>query len=179
MCQNTSTGQWFALQVKARQEQLAATILSNKGYELFLPVEQNPGSRRKSIAPLFPGYLFCRFGMDIVGPVVTTPGVVRIVGIGNKPVAVDECEIDKIRRIQESRTAAEPCCFQGTGQRIVICGGPLGGIEGTLVSHQGADWLIVSITLLQRSIRVRLHAHSVRTLPGEARAPVGDGLCGN
>ncbi|MBZ5724976.1 MAG: hypothetical protein LAP87_08270 [Acidobacteriia bacterium] len=160
-----SSNQWFAVQVISRKERLAATVLVSKGYEVFLPMgRRNALPSKAASSPLFPGYLFCRHGVDVVGPLLTTPGVLRIVGIGNRPAPVDNTQIQDIRRIHDSGTVAERCPFSEIGQRVVIVQGPLAGIEGVLVSYNDSDWLVVSILLLQRSIRVRLHGNSVSTL---------------
>ncbi|MGA9886725.1 MAG: transcription termination/antitermination NusG family protein, partial [Candidatus Acidiferrales bacterium] len=56
---------WFALQVRTRQEASVAQQLNGQGYERFLPlykVRKRWSDRIKEVnAPLFPGYLFCRF----------------------------------------------------------------------------------------------------------------------
>jgi len=56
---------WFAVQTRSRYENLVATLLRGKGYELFLPIYKSRrrwSDRIKELElPLFPGYLFCRF----------------------------------------------------------------------------------------------------------------------
>jgi len=39
--------------------------------------------------PLFPGYLFCRMNPHNRLPVLTTPGVIQIVGVGKTPIPVE------------------------------------------------------------------------------------------
>src|SRR3989449_2918115 len=79
---------WFALRVRSRYENTVATILGGKGYEWFLPLykSRRPWSDRiKEIQlPLFPGYIFCRFDLQHRLPILTTPGVVTVVGIDRK-----------------------------------------------------------------------------------------------
>src|SRR6266566_5307735 len=104
MDQNQQDSQWFAVQVRARSEKLVAGILENKGFENLLPVykvRRHRFDRTLAIElPLFPGYLFCRLDLNRrLLPLFTTPGVVKILGAGNRPMPVDDSEIDAIRAV--------------------------------------------------------------------------------
>jgi len=61
-----------------------------KGYEWFLPLLQSRrrwSDRVKEVdAPLFPGYLFCRFNPNDRLPILKTPGVTQIVGYNHVPI---------------------------------------------------------------------------------------------
>jgi transcription antitermination factor NusG len=87
---------WFALHVRSRFEVSVASHLYGKGYECFLPTFKSRrrwSDRVKEIeAPLFPGYLFCRFNVLDRFPIVTTPGLIQIVGFNRAPVPVTESE---------------------------------------------------------------------------------------
>src|SRR5271170_3355130 len=89
---------WYALQVRCKREHAVALSLTTKGYEVFLPVYSD---RPHADQPLFTGYLFCRVGPNVVGKMVTTPNAIRIVG-GPTPVAIDEEEIERVRRFARS-----------------------------------------------------------------------------
>ena len=52
--------------------------------------------------------------------------------------------------------------FLKPGQRVTIQDGPLRNVEGTISSLDGRDRLIVSITLLQRSVAVCIERAWVR-----------------
>lgn len=47
--------------------------------------------------PLFPGYLFCKLDPRVRIPLLTTPGVISIVGPGNQPIPIPDGEIDTVR----------------------------------------------------------------------------------
>jgi transcriptional antiterminator RfaH len=150
------TGHWFALQIRPGREQVSAAALRYKGYQEFLPLETPRSTRRRKVnpAPLFPGYLFCRAGDGVFGPLVTTPGVIRIVGFGNRPEPIPNQEIESIRRISESGLAGAPHPYLEVGKRVRITEGPLAGTEGILLSHGRNAQLVVSVTLLRRSVTV-------------------------
>jgi transcription antitermination factor NusG len=160
---------WFALQVRTRHEAGVADFLNGKGYEYFLPMYK--GRRRWSDrvkevnSPLFPGYLFCRFNPQNRLPILKTPGVRQIVGYNHVPVAVDEEEINAIRTLVASGLPNHPCPFLEIGNRVRIEAGALRGLEGILLEVKGKRKLVLSITLLQRSVAVEIDSEVVSLVP--------------
>ena len=106
--------------------------------------------------PLFPGYVFCRLDPLVRLPVLTTPGVLSIVGSGKEPIAIPEKQIDDVRRIVQSTTSAEPWPYLECGDSVTISDGPLRGVEGILAMVKNSCRVVVSITLLQRSMAVEV-----------------------
>ncbi len=149
---------WYALQVRPRFEKVIASTLLNKGYEGFLPLYRHRSrwsDRMKEVQlPLFPGYLFCRFDLNKRLPILVTPGVMHVVGIGRTPHPVDEGEIAALQSIVFSGLQAEPRSYLNLGERVRIAIGPLAGVEGILAGIKGSNRLVVSVSLLQRSVSV-------------------------
>jgi transcription antitermination factor NusG len=105
------------------------------------------GRSRAAFDPLFPGYLFCRFDVtDRLMPILTTPGVIGIVGAGKTPVPIDDEEIEAIRAILRSGLAARPWPFLQVGSKVYIERGPLTGMEGIIANADKVYRLIVSPT---------------------------------
>ena len=171
---------WFALQVRSRYESFVAAHLDGRGYEWFLPlhkVRRRWSDRFKEIEqPLFPGYVFCRFNPANRFPILTTPGVFLIVGIGKTPVSIHETEISAIQATVKSGFPSQPWPFLQIGQRVKIEHGPLCGLEGILLGVRGHHHLVLSVTLLQRSIAVQLEDAWVRPITGPSRACVQTAL---
>lgn len=159
---------WFALQVRAKHELGIADSLRGRGYDPFVPLYQCRkfwSDRIKVVdAPLFPGYLFCRLNIQDRLPVLMAPGVIQIVGQKHRPVPVDEAEINAIQTMVMSGLPNEPWPFLQVGDRVRIEGGPLRGIEGVLVDVRGAHRLILSVTLVQRSVAVEIDSAFVKSL---------------
>jgi transcription antitermination factor NusG len=159
---------WFALQVRSRYEQGVADHLDGKGYELFLPLyrcRKRWSDRVKEVeAPLFPGYLFCRLNPQDRLPILKTPGVIQVVGSNRTPTAVDEHEIQAIQAMVASGIPNQPWPFLATGDRVRIESGPLSGLEGILVEFKGNHRLVLSVTLLQRSVAVEIDSAFVTSL---------------
>lgn len=160
MSQSHTTLPWYALRVKTRGEQLAASALAMRGYEVFLPQYRSRrrwSDRVKEVElPLFVGYLFCRLDVNRRLPVLTSPGVLQLVGTGKAFFPVDDQEIAALQSIIAARVTAEPWPFLKVGQRVRIDRGPLAGLQGLLVSMKKPYRLIVSVTLLQRSVAVEM-----------------------
>ncbi len=159
---------WFALQVCAKHEFGVANSLRSRGYDPFLPLcrcRKLWSDRIKLVeAPLFPGYMFCRLNLHYRLPVLTAPGVIRIVGHTRLPVPVDESEINAIQTIVASGLPNEPWPYLREGDRVRIERGPLRGLEGILVETRGAHRLILSVTLVQRSVSVEIDSAFVKFL---------------
>jgi transcription antitermination factor NusG len=151
---------WYALAIRPRHEKLAAMVLTHKGYESLLPLykcrRRRPGRYRDVHLPLFPGYLFCQFNPLVRLPVLTTPGVLSVVGSGRTPTPIEESEIDSIRRLVSSSLKAEPWPYLEAGQSVIIQDGPLQGLVGTLITVKNCHRLVLSVTLLQRSVSVEI-----------------------
>jgi transcription antitermination factor NusG len=166
--------QWFALRVRSNFEKPAAVALRGRGYEEFLPLYRAvrvwPTRIREVEVPLFPGYVFCRFNAADRLPILTTPGVVHIVGVGKTPAPIDNDELAAVRRILDSRLLAEPWPFVNVGERVLVAHGSLNGLEGIIVSLKKNCRLVVSVTLLQRSVAVEIDRSWIRPF-GDAGHP--------
>ncbi|MGA2040531.1 MAG: UpxY family transcription antiterminator [Bryobacteraceae bacterium] len=160
--------QWFALRVKSRAEKGVSAMARNKGFEEFLPVYESRrrwSDRLKSVdCPLFPGYVFCKLDPRYRLPLLTIPGVLHFVGIGKTPVAIEDEEIVAIQSAVKSGLAAEPWPFLEAGQRVRLEDGPLAGLEGFLVEVRKQCRVVVSVTLLKRSVAVEIDREWVAPL---------------
>ncbi len=126
--------------------------------------------------PLFPGYVFGRFDVNHRLPIITIPGVINIVGVGKLPQPVEESEINALLAVVRSGMLLEPWPFLKAGQRVKIQDGPLRDIEGILSEIGERGKLIISITLLQRSVAVAFDRSMIRPIssepnPTERRGP--------
>jgi transcription antitermination factor NusG len=168
---------WFALQVRSRYENLVTAHLTGMGYESFLPLymrRRRWSDRFKEIeSPLFPGYVFCRLNPFDRRPILMTPGVFFIVGMGKTPVAIDETEIVAIQAAVKSGLPSQPWPFVQIGQRVRIEYGPLCGLDGVLLKFRGHHRLVLSVTLLKRSIAVQVEGAWVTPIPQHPGAFTG------
>jgi transcription antitermination factor NusG len=184
MSQTKSTDRlnWFALQVRSRWEGATAALLNGKGLETLLPTytTKRKWSDRVKVteSPLFPGYVFCRFDVHDRLPVLITPGVISVVGRGKTPLAVDDAEILSIRTAIGSGLRMEPWPYVEIGERVRIKDDVLDGIEGILTSFKGSQRVVISVTLLRRSVALEIDRSRITALglPRTAPREVGEDL---
>jgi transcription antitermination factor NusG len=119
--------------------------------------------------PLFPGYLFCRLNPEHRLPLLTIPGVVHLVGVGKTPAPVEDAEIAAIQAAVHSGLKAEPWPFLEVGDQVRLESGPLTGLEGILVASDKQQRIVVSVTLLRRSVAVSIERDWVRPLDKSGR----------
>ena len=159
---------WYAVRVKSQYEDLVSRHLRVRGLEVFLPVyrqRQRWSDRFKEIdLPLFPGYVFCQFDPLNRLPVLTVPGVVHVVGTGKNPVPIENSEIAAIRAAVKSGFPALPWPYLEVGEKVRIEEGPLCGVEGILLGFRGHERIILSVTLLQRSVAVEIQQEWARPI---------------
>lgn len=151
---------WYALQVRSRKENYVASQIQGKGLECLLPtyksIRQWSDRKKELEQPLFPGYLFCRFDFQQRRPLVTIPGVLQILGNGRVAVPVAEEEITALRLAVSSGMPKQPWPYLEVGQRVRVNYGTLAGLEGILVNVKGNHRVVLSVTLLQRSVALEV-----------------------
>jgi len=106
--------------------------------------------------PLFPGYLFCRFDYQNRRPLMMTPGVVQVIGVGRTPIPIEEREIEAIQLAVSSGLPSQPWPYLEIGERVRVNYGNLDGLEGILVNFKGNHRVVLSVTLLQRSVAMEV-----------------------
>jgi transcription antitermination factor NusG len=166
MNEDCGSHNWFAVEIQHNRERTVADLLQSKGLDIFLPTYQEPRQWSDRIKltefPLFPGYLFCQINRERRMPILTTPGVRRIVAFGNAPVPVPDAEIEAVRRFSKSKLKIHPWPFLEIGQTVRIEKGPLAGVEGILQEFRGNYRVVVSISLLQRSIAAEMDGTCIK-----------------
>lgn len=164
---------WYALQVWSRKEATVFAHLQGFGFECLLPtykLRRKWSDRVKELEqPLFPGYLFCRFDFQNRRPLLMAPGVLQIVGNGKLPLPVPSEEIERIQLAISSDAVRQPWPYLEIGERVRVDHGSLRGLEGILVNFRGGHRVVLSISLLQRSVAVEVD--SAWVTPIEDRKP--------
>jgi transcription antitermination factor NusG len=142
------------------EEQLTA-----RGIEPFLPLIQRWRQwkdRRKQVAfPLFPGYCFARFTKSDRVTVVSTHGVVQIIGNQDGPLPVPEAEIEAVRRLVESTLPYDPHPYLSEGMLVEVIRGPLKGLQGVLVRKGSRARFVIQVGLIHQAASVELDANDV------------------
>jgi transcription termination/antitermination protein NusG len=159
---------WYAAYTCANHEKRVAKQLEERAVEHFLPLYRSVrrwSDRRAQIdVPLFPGYVFARLALRNRLRVLQIPSVVRLVGFNGVPTPLGEGEVERLRRALAEGVHAEPHPFLKVGQRVRITAGPLASHKGILVRWKGNLRVVLSLELIQRSIRVQVDSASIEPL---------------
>ena len=127
---------WYAVQTKPHRENVAAAHFVSRHLDVLLPRVRSEmavgGVARCVTRPLFPGYFFAEFCLELsLDTVRFTQGVLRVVSAGKRPLALAPEIIDRIReRIGLDgfvRLERRPL---GCGEQVLIEAGPFSGWMG-------------------------------------------------
>ena len=159
---------WFTLQTRPRNEKQVERLLIHKGYECCLPMYRQKRRWSDRVIevelPLFPTYIFCRFNSSAIGKAISTPGVARIIGFGGQPAEVAFEEIEALQLLGQSDLLREPWAYIPGGALVQVETGPLTGVQGVFCSNEDKRRLVISVTLLQRSVAVQIDENTVISL---------------
>ncbi len=177
---------WWAVYTRHQHEKTIASMLSVKGFEVFLPLYETVRrwkDRSKTLVlPLFPCYVFIRGGLSRKLQIVSTPGIHSILYNGERVATIPDEEIDAIRAAAGGSLRVEPHPFLKSGDRVRVVRGALEGVEGVLVRKKNLCRLILSVQMLAQSVAVEIDAMDVEpaktgeaaTLNSAARIVRGD-----
>jgi len=163
-------GDWYAVQTRPRHEKKVATELQQAGVTTYLPVVNQVhrwSDRRKVVqVPLFSCYTFVKIVPNHAARlgVLRVPGVLNFVGKQGEGLPIPKVEIDNVRTLVDRDIAHTEYPFLKAGDRVRIRGGALNGMEGFLVKCPGQNKLVVSLSLIQRSLAVALEGYDVEKI---------------
>ena len=106
--------------------------------------------------PMFPGYIFARFDPADGTKILNAAGIVSIVGFGTHYCPVEDIEIEALQIVLRSGVEVQRELMAHPGEHVRVRGGPLRGLEGALVQVKNHHRLVVSVSLLQRSVTVEI-----------------------
>lgn len=162
---------WYACYTRGRHEKRVAALLDQRGIENFLPLrarlEQWKDRKKRVLWPLFPSYVLVRFDVRELPTVLGVHGVVTVVRVGSSPVPIPDEEVENVRRFAAAVDAhglepeLEP--FQ-PGQRVLVVGGPLRGVEGVVVQRRGRARVLVGLQAVGQGLSVEVDAGQLQRL---------------
>jgi transcription antitermination factor NusG len=169
---------WYAAYTRAHHERKAHEQFLRRSIDSFLPtyasVRRWKDRRVRLEMPLFPSYVFVHIPFAERLRVLEVPSVVRMVGFGGVPVALNEEEVECLRRALTQGTIARPHPYLTAGRRVRVIGGPLQGAEGTLVKRKGNFRVILSVNLIKQSVVVDVSEADLEPLfcsPATSKTP--------
>ena len=147
---------WRVAHVRSRQEKVLARHLLQSGIAFYLPqIEKSAtrgGRRFASYVPLFPGYVFFRGGPADRLTALRSNVIASLIEVENQTLLNDE--LQQIRRLQLAGASLIPVEQFAVGDAVRINEGAFAGYEGIVVRTPKRDRLLVSISLLRKTIAV-------------------------
>lgn len=158
---------WFATAVMPRHEKSVQRILDYKGYKTSLPLRKTShkrrcGSKWENEMPLISGYVFVSGESDSNQRIVSTPGVLKLIGFGGAPVPIPADQIEALERIAASPFPLSDCTNWKPGQAVELIDGPLKGLRGSIIRDAKTARFVVGVEVLQRSVAVEIEARWAR-----------------
>ncbi|HET8797642.1 MAG TPA: transcription termination/antitermination NusG family protein [Thermoanaerobaculia bacterium] len=167
---STADSPWVIAHLRSRQEKAVARLLLDGGMPFYLPqVEQTTrrsGRTFVSHLPLFPGYIFLRRVDGLRETLWRTSAVANMIEVPDQ--AQLTAELVQIRRLQASGAVLTPRTDVVPGDAVRIRDGAFAGYTGIVMEERGSLRLIVSVSILKKSIAVEFPRDLVAQLkPGE------------
>ncbi len=155
------TPKWYAIHTKPRSEKKTAGHLSKKGIEFFLPLQKTLkqwSDRKKWVEiPLINSYIFIKTDLSNYYDILSTPGIVKIIGFEGKPVPIPDSQIAVLKIIiQEKIEAGVTEEVIPEGKKVEILFGPMKGIIGELLSYRGKKTVVIRLENINTSIQLNI-----------------------
>jgi transcription antitermination factor NusG len=147
------TGSWHVLHVLSNHEKRVAQHLEVRSLEHYLPLysQRVKWTDRTVVAerPLFSGYLFVRFSPESRIAVISTPGVLRLLGDHESALVRDE-DLVKIRSGLAIGMPLRPHPGITVGTTVRVCAGVFEGVEGNVTELRKQCRVVITLTAVQQ-----------------------------
>jgi transcription antitermination factor NusG len=164
---------WFAAFTRSHHEKSVERHLTGRGIHCFLPLYKTMHRwshyRKANLdLPLFPNYLFVCISRQERAHVLGVTGLLGLVGPGNRPAALSNDEIERLRAGLQERKF-EPHPYLAVGERARIMAGPLAGMVGVVLRTKARLRMVLSVDLIMQSAAVEVSANELEPARAMAR----------
>jgi transcription antitermination factor NusG len=149
---------WWIAKVKPRQEKALADDFIRRDIEYYLPLytkvvrRKDNNKPRKSVLPLFSGYISFRAPKGGQQSIFSTGRVVSVLEVRHQKRFVEE--LNQIYGSLSGGFSLEPLETYQPGQLVKVKSGPLRGIIGTVIQIQNQSRLVLEVEGLGRAAMV-------------------------
>jgi transcriptional antiterminator RfaH len=162
----TNNTAWYVVHTKPKQEGRALENLQNQGFTCFLPTMQVQKLRNQRVQvvtePMFSRYLFIQLDDQSQnwGPIRSTLGVSKLVSFGPQPAKVPP---EFVAFLKEAPPETLERMF-APGDNVQVAAGPLQGLEGKYLAHDGETRAFVLIELLGQPQKIVMAVEALRVI---------------
>jgi transcriptional antiterminator RfaH len=147
---------WWVIHVQSRQEKVLARFCLERAIPFYLPQAEKKTKRNgrnfTSYIPLFPGYVFLRGSREQRALALRSNVIASSLEVIDQELLASE--LRQIRDLQTSGHALVPYEEIGAGDPVKLTDGIFKGYTGVVVRERGEMRLVVSISLIRRSVLV-------------------------
>lgn len=165
---STSELPWYVVYTCPRHEKFVAHQMNERQISCFLPLYASlrrwKDRTKRLELPLFPGYLFVQMTPENRISILGLPGVVQFVCFQGKPAPVSATELESLRQGTNGSMVVQPHPFLQAGRRVRVVGGSMAGLEGIFLRRKDQNRIVISISLIQRSVSVEIGEAEVAPL---------------
>ena len=162
---NISETNWYVVYTIVRHEKAVNSSLLDKSIDAYLPIREVVNKwkdrNKKVLLPLFPGYVFVNFDLNDKLNVLSTKGVIRILGVNGTPTPIPDQQVNSIKSLLESNLKFDLYSYLVEGREVEVVNGPLMGAHGKIEQRRGQNRLILSVDLIQRAVSVEVDIDDV------------------
>jgi transcriptional antiterminator NusG len=153
---STDDAPWEIAHLRSRQEKSVARLLLDGGKPFYLPqirqTTKRAGRTFVSHLPLFPGYIFLRRVDGLRQMLWRTSAVANLIKVLDQEELT--VELRQIRELQASGAELTLMKDLQPGDPVRVSEGAFSGYTGIVVEERHALRLIVSVTILRKSVTV-------------------------
>jgi len=150
---------WHVVHVVANHERRVAHHFSARYLEHYLPLysERSQWTDRavQLERPLFPGYIFIRYSPNVKLSIISTPGVLRLLGDSSFHT-VSETEIAAIREGLSSGCVLRPHPPIALGTEVRVQSGVFQGIKGVVTELRQRCKVVIRFAAVEQCFSVEL-----------------------
>lgn len=142
---------WFAIYTKPRFEKKVEKVLTQAGFEVYLPllstIKQWSDRKKKVKVPIIPSYVFVRIDEKNLYNLFEFNGVVGVLKYLKKPAVVKDYEIENLKIICQHPDVIESVKVGAykPGMPIQITQGPLIGLYGECIDIKGKQRILIAV----------------------------------
>jgi transcription antitermination factor NusG len=158
---------WHVLHVIANHEKRVAQHLTVRGLEHYLPLytERSHWTDRTVVLerPLFVGYVFVRHSPQTRLSLISTPGVIRLLGDGENET-VNAGEIARIRRGLASGCLLRPHPSVDVGTLVRVRSGIFDGVEGVVTEFRRSCRVVIALAAIRQCFSIEVDLQDIEVL---------------
>lgn len=160
-------GPWHVLHIFANHEKKVAQHLAVRSLEHYLPLytERSRWSDRYVTLerPLFVGYVFVRYSPQTRLALISTPGVIRLLGDSTSAVVWPE-EIERIREGLASGCLLRPHFDLPVGTPVRVRGGIFEGAEGVVAEIRQRCKVVMTLSAVKQCFSLEIDRDEIEVI---------------